>query len=299
MKALNPRPAREPGKGLFMQSKLRAAALLAVVVTLGTAGTAQVRKEYRYTVQSHASITVTNDYGPISVTPAQGFTVIVRATLASNKVEVDQDQHGNRVDIVSHLLAGADADSGRVEYEVQVPSDASVSLHSTSGPLRAEKLNGDVTMEGANAAMEVHDISNAHVHLKTLNGPVTLTNIRQGHVEITSVSGDVSLSGVSGPLVQVNSTSGKIHYDGDFGYSGDYLLTSHTGDIDAIAPSDASIDVSAHSVKGAVENDFPLEPKTHLLAPIDKARAFVGTAGKAASKVVLHTISGKIRLKTR
>lgn len=282
-----------------MQSKLRAAALPVIVVVLTTAGIAQIKKEYRYTVKAHSSITVTNAYGPISVTPALGYTVIVRATLASKNVEIDQDQNGNRVDILSHLLEGAGPENGRVDYEVQVPVDASISLHTTSGSLRAERLSGDVTMEGADAPVEVRDISNAHVHVKSLNGPVVLTNIRQGHVEITSVSGDVTLSSVSGPLVQVNSTSGKIHYDGDFGAAGDYNLTSHSGDIDAVAPSDASIDVSARSVKGQVENDFPLQPKAHLLGSFDKARAFMGTAGKAASKVVLHTISGKIRLKTR
>ena len=70
--------------------------------------------------------------------------------------------------------------------------------------------------------MDVRDISDAHVHVKTLNGSVTLTNIRNGHVEVTSVGGDVALNSVNGPLVQVNSTSGKIHYEGDFGNSGEY-----------------------------------------------------------------------------
>jgi DUF4097 and DUF4098 domain-containing protein YvlB len=280
-----------------MQSKLRSATLAVVSVALVTAAIAQTRKEYRYTVRPRASVSVTNQYGPISVTSTPGNQVIVRATLPSNKVEVDQDQNGNRVDILSHLLQGATATTGRVDYEVQVPADTNVTLRSSTGPLRAEKLRGDVTLEGAGATVDVRDVSNAHVHVKTLNGPVTLTNIRQGHVEITSVSGAVTLNAVSGPFVQVNSTSGKIHYDGDFGSGGDYELSSHSGDIEAAAPTDASIDVSARSIKGQVENDFPLQPKAHTVFPIDKARAFVGTAGKAASKVVLHTISGTIRLK--
>lgn len=291
--------AAQDSERLYMQSKLRAAALPLILAVLAGTGMAQSRKEYRYTVRPGANVTVTNEYGPVTVTSAGGNQVIVRATLASNKVEVDQDQNGNRVDILSHLLQGATPDSGRVDYEVQVPADASVNLHTTTGMLRAEKLNGDVSIEGAAAPVDVRDISNAHVHVKTLNGPVSLTNIRQGHVEITSVSGDVTLTQVNGPLVQVNSTSGRIRYDGDFAFGGDYSLTSHTGDIDAVAPSDASFDVSARSVKGQVENDFPLQPKTHLITPIDKGRAFMGTAGKAASKVVLHTISGKIRLKSR
>ncbi len=69
--------------------------------------------------------------------------------LASDKVEVDNSLVGNRVEIQSHLLPGADAQSGRVDYEILVPADASITLHSSTGPLRAEKLHGDVTLEGA------------------------------------------------------------------------------------------------------------------------------------------------------
>ena len=151
-----------------------------------------------------------------------------------------------------------------MDYEVLVPADASVTLRSTTGPLAAEGLHGDVSLEGSQANMDVLDVSDAHVHIKTLNGIVTLTNIHNGHVEITSVSGDVVLHSVNGPLVQVNSTSGKIHYDGDFGNGGEYSLASHTGDIEASAPNDASIDVTARSVRGNVENDF-LWTRAHFL----------------------------------
>ena len=131
---------------------------------------------------------------------------------------------------------GATAESGRVDYEILVPADASVTLHSSTGPLRAEKLHGDVTLEGAAATVDVRDITNAHVHVKTLNGPVTLTNVQDGHVEVDSLSGTVTLNRVNGPLVQVISTSGGINYIGDFGDSGEYRLTSHSGDIDATVP---------------------------------------------------------------
>src|SRR6201984_571056 len=121
-----------------------------------------------------------------------------------------------------------------------IPSDASLTLHSTSGALRAEKLHGDVTMEGAGAIVDVRDISDAHLHVKTLNGPVTLTNVQDGHVEIDSLSGNVTLNSVTGPLVEVISTSGGIHYLGDFGDRGEYRLTSHSGDIEAIVPDSTS-----------------------------------------------------------
>ncbi len=274
-----------------------------VLISAMVAGTlvAESRKEYRFNVGPKAGVSINNPYGSISVKPSAGNTVVVNAVLHSDKVEVDNNQTGNRIDIQSHLLAGADADSGRVDYEVLVPADASITLHSSTGPLRAEKLHGDVTLEGAAAIVEIRDINSGHVHVKTVNGPVTLTNVKDGHVEIDSLSGEITLDRVNGQLVQVISTSGKISYTGDFGESGEYRLTSHSGDIEATVPESTSADVSARSVRGEVHDDIPLQPKTHTWLPVKAGSTFVGTMGRAAasSTVVLRTFSGKIHLRKR
>jgi DUF4097 and DUF4098 domain-containing protein YvlB len=262
---------------------------------------AETRKEYHFNVGPKARVSVNNPYGSISVKPSTGNTVLVNAVLHSDKVEVDNNQTGNHIEIQSHLLAGADPESGRVDYEVFVPADASVTLHSSTGPLHAEKLHGDMTLEGSGAAVDIRDVSDAHVHVKTLNGPVTLTNIQDGHIEVDSLSGEVVLDHVNGPLVQVISTSGRISYTGDFGSSGEYRLTSHSGDIDAIVPEYTSADVVARSVKGEVHDDIPLQPKNHSWMNLTEGRAFMGTMGRAAvsSTVVLRSFSGKIHLRKR
>jgi DUF4097 and DUF4098 domain-containing protein YvlB len=275
----------------------------AVAIGFIVAGTlfAQSRREYHFSVGPRAGISVTNPYGSISVKPSPNNAVVVNAVLHSDKVEVDNSQSGNRVDIESHLLSGADAESGRVDYELLIPVDASITLHSSNGSLHAEKLHGDVSLEGAGAAVDVHDISDAHVHVKTMNGAVSLANIQNGHVEVDSLSGDVTLNSVTGPLVQVVSTSGRINYTGDFGNSGEYRLTSHSGDIEATIPEWTSADVSARSVRGEVHDDIPLQPKSHTSFVMDKGRAFAGTVGRVAmsSTVILRTFSGKIHLRKR
>jgi DUF4097 and DUF4098 domain-containing protein YvlB len=262
---------------------------------------AEAHKELRFNVGPRAGITVNNPYGSISVKPATGNVVIVNASLASDKVEIDNSQMGNRIEIESHLLGGADAQSGRVDYEILVPADASLTLHSASGTLHAEKLHGDVTLEGAAATVDVRDITSAHLHVKTLNGAVTISNVQDGHVEVDSLSGKVTLTSVTGPLVQVISTSGGISYTGDFGDRGEYRLTSHSGDIEAIVPESTSADVSARSVRGEVRDDIPLQPKSHTSFVITEGRAFWGTMGRAAvsSTVVLRSFSGRIHLRKR
>jgi DUF4097 and DUF4098 domain-containing protein YvlB len=283
---------------MLSRSKL----ILAVIaVFMASTLLAQSKKEFHFTVAARAGISVVNPYGSITVKPSSGNAILVSAFLHSNKVEIDNNQSGNRVDITSHLLPGADTNSGRVDYEIQVPADASITLHSSTGTLRAEKLHGDVNLEGPAASVEVRDITDAHVHVKTMNGPVSLDNIQNGHVEVDSLSGEVTLNEVNGALVQVVSTSGKINYIGDFGNSGEYRLTSHSGDIDATIPEWTSADVSARSVRGEVHDDIPLQPKTHTYFALDKGRAFAGTMGRMAvsSTVVLRTFSGKIHLRKR
>jgi DUF4097 and DUF4098 domain-containing protein YvlB len=275
-------------------------AFMAGTIATGTVS-AETHKDFHFNVAAKAGISVNNPYGSISVKPANGNVVVVNAVLSSDKVEVDNSYIGNRVEIQSHLLPGADTQSGRVDYEIQVPPDASVTLHSSSGSLHAEHLHGDLTLEGAAASVEVRDVNGAHVHVKTLNGPVNLTNVQDGHVEVDSLSGNVTLNGVTGPLVQVISTSGEIRYIGDFGDHGEYRLTSHSGNIEATVPETTSADVSARSVRGEVHDDIPLQPKEHTSFVIKEGSAFWGTMGRAAvsSTVVLRSFSGKIHLRKR
>src|SRR5260370_22180476 len=166
-----------------------------VIIGAMVAGTlvAESRKEWHFNVGPKGGVSVNNPYGSISIKPSTNNTVVVNAVLHSDKVEVDNRQNGNRVDVQSHLLPGADATSCRVDYEVLVPADASVTLHSSTGPLRAEKLHGDVSLEGSGATVDVRDIADTHVHVTTLTRPVTLTNIHDGHVEIGSLSGQITV----------------------------------------------------------------------------------------------------------
>jgi DUF4097 and DUF4098 domain-containing protein YvlB len=287
----------------FMWSSSAAKLVTVTVVMTGSLiaqnNPTQSKKELHFTVGPHAGISVINPYGSISVKPSPKNDVSVMAVLHSDKVEIDNNQNGNRVDIQSHLLAGADAESGRVDYEILVPADASITLHSSTGSMHAEKLHGDVSLEGPEAAVDVRDISDAHVHVRTMNGSVSVANVKNGHVEVDSLSGDVTLNSVNGSLVQVVSSSGRINYIGDFGNSGEYRLTSHSGDIDATIPEWTSADVSARSVKGEVHDDIPLQPKSHTAVAFEKGRTFAGSMGHVAisSTVVLRSFSGKIHLR--
>jgi len=271
--------------------------VVAVGVLTVAAFAADNRKEFRYSVAPGASVVVSNESGPVEVRGSVGHQVVIMATTHSVKVEIDCAQNGNRIEASTHFLQRADGADGQVEYQVLVPPDASVTVRAPSGPITAEKLRGDVSMEGDTASVLVRDVKNAHVHVRTISGPVTLASINSGHVEVVSLSGNVQLDAVSGPKVAVNTAKGSIRYNGDFGEGGDYMLVNHSGDIDVTLPAFASVDLSARSISGKVENDFPLHQKQHSSFPVTEGRSFAGTSNTGASSVQLRSFSGKIRVK--
>src|SRR6202051_5339052 len=136
---------------------------LVLATCLSTMAFAETKQEYRFTVGPNANISVDTQYGAISVKPGSTTQVVVTATLKSGNVEVDKQQNGNRIQIASHLLQGADQQMGKVDYELLIPPDAIVNLHSSTGPLSAERLQGDLPLEGADAVVNIRNVSSGHV----------------------------------------------------------------------------------------------------------------------------------------
>jgi DUF4097 and DUF4098 domain-containing protein YvlB len=270
------------------------AVLLAGAVSLAAA---QQKTDLRYTVQPGATVTVTNDFGPITVRGASGNQVIVAATPHSAKVEVDGHQSANRIELRTHFLQNASPQEGAVDYDVQVPANAAVIVRTASGAVKVQNVNGDVTVESDTGSVTVREVGNAHVHVRSMSGPVTLTNIRNGHVELTSVSGDVTLNNVSGPQVSANTTGASIRFSGDCAGEGEYTLTTHSGSIDVTLPAAASVELTARSVNGTVEDAFQLQPNQHPTMAITAGKSFAGLANSGASSVHLRSFSGKITVK--
>lgn len=269
--------------------------LVAAACLLATGTAAQKPQELTYNVGPGASVLISNMYGAVVVRPASARQVLVTATPQSAKVRVDGSQSGNRVEVRTRWEGQVGPEEGVVEYEVQVPQDASVTVRAGSGPVLVEKLRGDVTLEGDSASIEVRDMSRAHLQIKTIDGAITVQNVN-GHIEVTSVGGEVHLRNVNGPKVTVNTTRGSIHYTGSFGEGGQYRLFNHTGNIEVILPASASVDISAHSATGSVENTYPFKPKEQG-AEAAASRKFSGISQAGSSSVNLNSLSGRIRIK--
>ncbi len=256
----------------------------------GIAQEKQEKKDFSYAVGPGAVISITNNYGRITVKPSGSSQVVVETVSHSDAVSLVNEQHGDRIELRS---MSSRQGTNLVDYTVLVPAAAFVSLRSSDGTLRAEGLRGDVVLEAASGSVEVTGISDAHLHVKTLSGPISLTDIRNSHLDVHSVSGDVNLHNVTGPSVEVNSGSGRIIYEGDPGRLGDYLLTSHTGNLEVSIPASAWVEIKARSIKNQADSEFPSASNVPSMGQIN----LMGKSGKIGSRFELRSFSGKIHLK--
>jgi DUF4097 and DUF4098 domain-containing protein YvlB len=270
---------------------------------------AENRKEFHFTLNTDSSLVLSNRFGNISVKPSTGRQVVIIAVIQGNKdqVEVDGHQHpnGKRIEVETHMVSGA-PNTTRVDYEVYMPVDAALTVECSSGEVRVEGIKGAINIETETAPVVVRNIQNGQrVHVQTVDGMVNLNGLKSTNVEVTSIGGNVELYGVTGRNVDVMSTSGTIRYTGNFtqpdGQFGQYKFHNHTGNIDVLIPSDASVEINAKSRKGSVENDFPLDPAfSHFGARFSSkssGSSLVGTRNRGDSKIDLRSFSGKIRVK--
>jgi hypothetical protein len=267
------------------------AGLLVAISLLALSAVAQEKREVSYMVGPAAVISITNNYGPITVKPSGSRQVLVETVSHSDTVSLMNEQHGDRIEL---RAASSRPGTNLVDYTVLVPASAFVSLRSSDGTLRAQGLRGDVILEASTASVEVTDIGDAHLHVRTLSGPITLTDIRNSHLDIHSVSGDVNLRNVTGPSIEVNSGGGRITYVGDPGPVGEYLLTSHSGDLDVSIPSNALVNIKARSIKGQADPGFPEASGASAAAP---GNLLLKPGMVRGSRFELRSFSGKIRLK--
>lgn len=260
------------------------------------------RKESRIDVASGATVNVANNAGSVNLKPATGRQLVVAYTTHSSKVEVDQEStvDKRRIELRTHALADQKptADEAKVDYEISVPQGVSITVTTSTAPITAEGLSGgDISLESDTGQLTASNITRSHLHVQSVAGSVHLANVNLGYVDVSTSSGAIQLANVNGPKVKIASGNGNITYQGECSGAGDYAFSTHSGNIDMTLPQTASVDLTARSGSGGVENDFPLQARKHSSFPIKQGSSFAGTSNSGLSSVELRSISGRIRVK--
>ena len=278
-----------------------AAAGLTVGISMAAAQ-AETRREARIDIAPGGTLNIVSGGGSVTLhSGGQGRQVLVTYVVHSDKVEVDQNTSNNqRVELRTHVLPDQkpSAEEAKVDYDVTVPATGvSVNVSTTSAPITVDGLSGDIGLSSETGQITVRNVNKSHLRVRSMNAGVNFNSVTLSRVDIQSAGGAVVLGRVTGQRVSVGTTSGNIEYRGDCSGGGDYILTTHSGAIDVTLPPTASVDLSARSTSGKVENDFPLQEKSHNSFVPQQGRSFAGTSNSGSSSVELQSFSGRIRVK--
>lgn len=232
------------------------------------------RSEF-FKVDGHPNITVNTLAGDIEVVENPGidgvqidlfvkreFSLWSGTRSLDNYRIIMQKQGNSIIASVEDRRSGRDlrsSESVEFNFQVQVPSEASLNLRSMQGEILAKGVEGKHFIQNHAGDLTIQDLSGevraastsgniflsnlqGNIYVKTVSGDIRSDQDR-GEIRLRTTTGDIVTSGLSGTLV-AGSTSGDIISEFREVSVGIYLETT-TGDIDLMIPSGKGYSISA------------------------------------------------------
>lgn len=271
--------------------------MAAVLLPLAAPASAH-RVEKHFAVEPHAVVTVQNPNGRIEVKSWKKPEVLIVGNHASDKVEVDTEQAGNFITVITHVLtATPQAADLQADYAITVPEETELQVRTDSGSIVVERVSGNMTFDTIAADVHLQEVG-GYLVIKTVGGSVVCVRC-SGRVEVNSISGDVKILEPQLNSARVQTSSGNIFFDGNFLLGGMYILKNYSGLIEVSFRNSDSFDLSATSMRGSVENEANLKPHAHeRRETLPKfSKSVFGTFNEGHAKVELSSFSGTIKIR--
>ncbi|MEJ2008271.1 MAG: hypothetical protein P8Z30_08975 [Acidobacteriota bacterium] len=266
---------------------------------LMAAGPAQTQKTLVTTASPRISIS--NLAGKVEVRGWDRLQVHVEYSISSSKVAVATDQIPGQgpaakvhfsTYVVDHSSAGQDVN---VDYIVQVPTGASLEIHDPQGSVKVESIKGDTSVESLGGDISIAG-SGGHLSVRSVGGNIEVIR-PAGRVEAYSINGNLHFVNPTSSRLKGTTTSGTILYEGDFAPGGDYVLSDYSGDINIICPPTASFELDAKTVRGKLDNQFPIVSRGPAPSFLSSANSIFGTHNTGEATLELTSFSGTIHIR--
>jgi DUF4097 and DUF4098 domain-containing protein YvlB len=277
-----------------------------------------------FRVGPNASLDLSNLSGEVVVTGGPGEEIRVDATkrvrardAAAAKqllssLTIDAVENGGRVEIRTLYPHGHDI-SAEVDFTVQLPATAALSVHTVSGDIRASKVRGESRLESVSGNIVANDLSKV-ARLKSVSGDVEITDgvsadaftagtvsgnlltrrIKARGMDVQTVSGDVKLEDVTCDRAQVKSVSGDVAYDGPLSKGGRYEFTSHSGDLHVAIEGATGFEITANTFSGEMRSELPSLKLTTNEDDLPGNHEVRATIGDGSALLVVKTFSGDL-----
>jgi DUF4097 and DUF4098 domain-containing protein YvlB len=154
-----------------------------------------------------------------------------------------------------------------VDYEVEIPVNASLDVSSVSGDVRVSNCGGDARLKSVSGDIQADGIGGL-AHVESVSGDVTIRAV-DGEALGKTVSGDVRMELSGGPVT----------------------AESVSGDLRIAQPGNTGFEVDASTFSGRINSDFQLSGNAR-----PGRERLAGTVNGGGEKVRLKTFSGNIEL---
>ncbi len=223
------------------------------------------------------TLNIENVNGPITVTPG-----------ISSRAVVSVEKSWNHSDSASVHLVTVESPTGITICAVWPNSsgDCGRSLRGFRTRVGTRHTGGS----GNDVAVKftVQLPKGVKIDATTVNGDINVTS--GSAVVATTVSGDLIVDAGNWPVKLVTvagDVTATVHaVNGDSG-----SVTSVSGDVTLLLPSNASVTVDGNTVSGDIETGFPLTVTTPQYGP---GHSVHGAVGAGAGRLAIHTVSGDI-----
>jgi DUF4097 and DUF4098 domain-containing protein YvlB len=159
-----------------------------------------------------------------------------------------------------------------------------------------DSIKGDTSIDSLGGTISVAD-AEGHLSIRSVGGNIEIIR-SSGRVEAYSINGNLHFVSPASTRLRGTTTSGTIVYEGDFAPGGDYVLSDYSGDITVICPSSASFELDAKTVRGKLDNQFPLVPRGPSSQSFHPpGNSIFGTQGSGQATLEVTSFSGAIRVR--
>jgi DUF4097 and DUF4098 domain-containing protein YvlB len=277
---------------------------LFLCVASNTVAATPEHQERHFNVKGRPVVIIDNIVnGRIEVKSWKNQEVVVSSTTSSaDKVAVDIEQVGDRIDVSASSLASSNSPHEvEANFQLTVPEQTELRLRTQTGLIYVEQVNGDMKLESVAGDVHLKEVS-GYIIVKTTGGSLVCT-LCSGNLEFMSIGGGAQVLQPSLTSVNLMTTSGNILYDGDFIRTGVYTMKSGKGLVEVRFSGNDSFDLNAQTNLGTVDNQAAafLKPDTHSSRHMGSkfAHGLFGTVGQGLAKVELSSYSGTIRILKR
>ena len=231
--------------------------------------------QWRGHLAAGQTVTIRGVNGDIRALPASGGDVEVTA--------VKRARHSDPDEVKIEVVPSGDGVTICAVYPGRYHGEENECLPGGGG--RNNSRDNDTQVD-----FTVHATGGVNFDGGTVNGDVTADSVA-GNVAAHSVNGDVDIA--TRGYAEGSSVNGSVRAAlGRADWSGTLEFSSVNGGVTVVLPANVAADVTASTVNGSIDTDFPLTVQGRF-----SSKHLRGTIGTGGRDLKLDTVNGSIRLK--